>query len=74
VQVHVDVLVIESDDVATAVAEEVARDAITKLVLGASSSGIFKRYLLKCHYHIKYHFQKSEELLHYLEHLRVEVG
>ena len=58
---HVDVVVIESDDIATAVAEEVARDAITKLVLGASSSGIFRRYLFKCHYHIKYHFQKSEE-------------
>jgi len=33
--------VINSDDEATAIAEEVAKDAITKLVLGASSSGIF---------------------------------
>jgi K+-sensing histidine kinase KdpD len=46
--VHVDVAVIESDDVATAVAEEVSKNVITKLVLGASSSGIFKRYLFKC--------------------------
>jgi len=45
VQVHVDVVVIESDDVAIAVAEEVAKGAITKLVVGTSSSGIFKRYL-----------------------------
>lgn len=42
---HVDVVVIESDDVAMAVAEEVAKDATTKLVVGASSGGIFKRYL-----------------------------
>ncbi|TKY49847.1 U-box domain-containing protein 35 [Spatholobus suberectus] len=41
-KVHVDVVVIESDDVATAVAEEVAKGAITKLVVGASSRGIFK--------------------------------
>ena len=33
---------IESYDVATAIAEEVAKDAITKLILGASSSGIYK--------------------------------
>ncbi|GAU33086.1 hypothetical protein TSUD_227450 [Trifolium subterraneum] len=42
-KVHVYVVVIESDDVATAVAEEVSKNVITKLVLGASSSGIFKR-------------------------------
>ncbi|KAL5148123.1 U-box domain-containing protein 35 [Glycine soja] len=41
-KVHVDVVVIESDDVATAVAEEVAKGAITKLVVGASSHGLFK--------------------------------
>ncbi|KAL9321626.1 hypothetical protein ACSQ67_009679 [Phaseolus vulgaris] len=41
-KVHVDVVVIESDDVAIAVAEEVAKGAITKLVVGTSSSGIFK--------------------------------
>ncbi|WJX13870.1 hypothetical protein P8452_04210 [Trifolium repens] len=41
-KLHVDVVVIESDDVATAIVEEVAKDAITKLVLGASSSDGFK--------------------------------
>ncbi|XP_058721929.1 U-box domain-containing protein 35-like [Vicia villosa] len=41
-KVHVDVVVIESDDVVTAVAEEVTKDALTKLVVGASSSGIFR--------------------------------
>ncbi|XP_050882669.1 U-box domain-containing protein 35 isoform X2 [Lathyrus oleraceus] len=41
-KVHVDVVVIESDDVVTAIAEEVTKDAITKLVVGASSSGIFR--------------------------------
>ncbi|CAI8595828.1 unnamed protein product [Vicia faba] len=41
-KVHVDVVVIESDDVVTAVADEVTKDAITKLVVGASSSGIFR--------------------------------
>ncbi|KAK7271561.1 hypothetical protein RJT34_27567 [Clitoria ternatea] len=41
-KVHVDVVVIESDDVATAVAEEVAKGAITKLVVGASSRGLFR--------------------------------
>lgn len=45
-QVHVDVTVIESDDVASAIAEEVAKGAITKLVIGASSHLIFTRYLL----------------------------
>lgn len=49
-QVHVDVVLIESDDVASAVAEEVTKDAITKLVIGASSGGIFKRYFLKHRY------------------------
>ncbi|MCI50255.1 U-box domain-containing protein 35-like, partial [Trifolium medium] len=34
-KVHVDVVVIESDDVASAVAEEIAKDGITKLVVGA---------------------------------------
>lgn len=48
VQVHVDVVVLESDDVAAAVAEEVAKGPITKLVVGASSRGIFTRYLLEC--------------------------
>ncbi|XP_061348922.1 U-box domain-containing protein 35-like [Gastrolobium bilobum] len=40
-KVHVDVVPIESDDVATAVAEEVAKGAITKLVVGASSRSLF---------------------------------
>jgi len=43
-QVHVEVVVIESDDVASAVAEEVTKYAITKLVVGASTGGLFKRY------------------------------
>jgi len=34
--------VIESHDVATAIAEEAAKDAIIKLILGDSSSGILK--------------------------------
>jgi len=42
-QVHVEVVVIESDDVASAVAEEVTKYAITKLVVGASTGGLFKR-------------------------------
>ncbi|KAE9616303.1 putative rossmann-like alpha/beta/alpha sandwich protein [Lupinus albus] len=46
-KVHVDVVILESDDVATAVAEEVAKGPTTKLVVGASSNGIFTRYLLK---------------------------
>ncbi|KAI5411313.1 U-box domain-containing protein 35 isoform X4 [Lathyrus oleraceus] len=41
-KVHVDLVVIESDDVASAIAEEVTKDAITKLVVGASSGGLFK--------------------------------
>ncbi|KAL4350914.1 hypothetical protein S245_035315 [Arachis hypogaea] len=40
-KVHADIVVIESDDVASAVAEEVAKGAITKLVVGASSRSIF---------------------------------
>jgi len=43
--VHVEVVVIESDDVASAVGEEVMKYAITKLVVGASTGGLFKRYL-----------------------------
>ncbi|KEH21675.1 U-box kinase family protein [Medicago truncatula] len=42
-KVHVEVVVIESDDVASAVAEEVMKYAITKLVVGASMGGLFKR-------------------------------
>ncbi|CAL0301759.1 unnamed protein product [Lupinus luteus] len=40
-KVHVDVVILESDDVATAVAEEVAKGPTTKLVIGASSHAIF---------------------------------
>ncbi|XWS36979.1 hypothetical protein CRYUN_Cryun19dG0003900 [Craigia yunnanensis] len=46
-KVEVDVLVIESDEVANAIAEEVAKSTITKLVIGASSSGMFSRKLKK---------------------------
>lgn len=38
-----DVVVIESDDVAKAIAEEIAKSTIHKLVIGASSSGMFSR-------------------------------
>lgn len=41
-KVHVEVVVIESDDVASAVAEEVTKYAVTKLVVGASTGGLFK--------------------------------
>ncbi|XP_028802533.1 U-box domain-containing protein 35 isoform X2 [Neltuma alba] len=40
-KVHVDVVVIQSDDIETAIAEEVARGSITDLVIGASSHAIF---------------------------------
>ncbi|XP_059461057.1 U-box domain-containing protein 35-like [Corylus avellana] len=42
-KVEVDVVVIESGDVAIAIAEEVAKHGINKLVIGASSRGLFKR-------------------------------
>jgi len=38
--VEVDVVVIESDDVAIAIAEEVAKHGINKLVIGVSSLSI----------------------------------
>ncbi|XP_050224602.1 U-box domain-containing protein 35-like isoform X2 [Mercurialis annua] len=44
-KVQVDVVVIESDDVAEALAEEVAKGAIKKLVIGASPRGMFTRKL-----------------------------
>lgn len=44
-QVHVNIVMIESDDVAAAIAEEVAKGAVTKLVIGASSRSIFSRYI-----------------------------
>ncbi|RXH94866.1 hypothetical protein DVH24_024550 [Malus domestica] len=43
-KMQVDVVLVESDDVANAIAEEVAKSAICNLVLGAPSRGIFKRY------------------------------
>lgn len=36
---------IESDDVANAIAEEVSKHGINKLIIGASSHGLFTRYL-----------------------------
>ncbi|KAG8652797.1 U-box domain-containing protein 35 isoform X3 [Manihot esculenta] len=44
-KVQVDVIMIESDDVANAIAEEVAKCTIKKLVIGASSCGMFTRKL-----------------------------
>ncbi|KAF5461826.1 hypothetical protein F2P56_017890 [Juglans regia] len=44
-KVEVDVIVIESNDVANAIAEEVAKHGINKLVIGASSRGLFTRKL-----------------------------
>ncbi|KAF5731047.1 U-box domain-containing protein 35-like [Tripterygium wilfordii] len=41
--VQVDVVVVESDDVANAIAQQVAKYNITKLVIGASARGIFAR-------------------------------
>ncbi|KAM1069837.1 hypothetical protein EV1_001618 [Malus domestica] len=42
-KVQVEVALAESDDVANAIAEEVAESAISNLVLGAPSRGMFKR-------------------------------
>ncbi|KAF5456243.1 hypothetical protein F2P56_025744 [Juglans regia] len=44
-KVEVDVLVIESDNVANALAEEIAKLGINKLVIGASYRGLFTRKL-----------------------------
>ncbi len=43
---QVDVVVIESDNVANAIAEEVSKSAISNLVIGAPSRGLFTRFLL----------------------------
>jgi ABC-type polysaccharide/polyol phosphate export permease len=48
--VEVDVVVIESGDVAIAIAEKVAKHGINKLVIGASSRGFFTRYSLSMVY------------------------
>ncbi|XP_004307786.1 PREDICTED: U-box domain-containing protein 35-like [Fragaria vesca subsp. vesca] len=42
-KVQVDVVVIESDNVANAIAEEVSKSAISNLVIGAPSRGLFTR-------------------------------
>lgn len=39
-------MLIESDDVENAIAEEVNKSAISKLVIGAASRGMFTRYSL----------------------------
>ncbi|XP_028804840.1 U-box domain-containing protein 35 isoform X2 [Neltuma alba] len=44
-KVYVDTVVIESDDVAAAIAEEIAKGAVTKLIIGASSRSIFSSKL-----------------------------
>ncbi|KAL5745973.1 hypothetical protein ACOSP7_027119 [Xanthoceras sorbifolium] len=46
-KVHVDVTVINSDDVAKAIAEELVNCTINKLVIGAASQGMFTRKLKK---------------------------
>jgi K+-sensing histidine kinase KdpD len=53
--VEVDVVVIESGDVAIAIAEEVSKHGINKLVIGASSRGFFTRYSLKHGFHPLYY-------------------
>ncbi|KAK6936854.1 U-box domain [Dillenia turbinata] len=42
-KVQVDLVVLESDDLASALSEEVAKCSINKLVIGASSNGMFAR-------------------------------
>lgn len=44
-RVQVDVVVLESDNVANTISEEIAKSAIPKLVIGASSSSMFTRKL-----------------------------
>ncbi|GMI76632.1 hypothetical protein like AT4G25160 [Hibiscus trionum] len=46
-KVEADVIIIESDEVANAIAEEVSKNNITRLVIGASSRGMFTRKLKK---------------------------
>lgn len=43
-QVQMELVVLEANDVAEAIAQEVTRREVDKLVVGASSSGIFSRY------------------------------
>ncbi|KAI4383049.1 hypothetical protein MLD38_008930 [Melastoma candidum] len=42
-KIQADILVIESDDVANALAEEVTKSAVNKLVIGAATPGLFTR-------------------------------
>ena len=44
IQVQVEIVQIESDDVADAIKQEVSKGNISKLVIGASSNSIFSRY------------------------------
>lgn len=46
-KVEADIIIIESDQVANAIAEEVSKNTITRLVIGASSRGMFTRKLKK---------------------------
>lgn len=41
---QVEILQIESDDVVDAIKQEIVKGNINKLVIGASSSGMFSRY------------------------------
>lgn len=44
-QVQADLVLIESDDIAKAIAKEVTKSTINKLVVGAASRGLFSRYI-----------------------------
>lgn len=39
-------MLIESDDAAVGIAKEIAQHGIKELVIGASSNGLFSRYVL----------------------------
>ena len=43
-QVQVDIVLVESEDVVNAIAGEVAKCSINKIVIGASSRRLFSRY------------------------------
>lgn len=43
-QVDAEIVQIESDDVVNAISVEVNRSSVNKLVIGASSRGVFSRY------------------------------
>lgn len=46
-KIQADIVIIESDDVSNAIAEEVTKRGITKLVIGAPSRGMFSRSVKK---------------------------